>query len=54
MSRLDELIEKLCPNGVKYRSFGESAIIVRGASPRPIKNILQQTLQVRIGLKLVM
>ena len=40
MSRLDELIEKLCPNGVKYRSFGESAIIVRGASPRPIKKYI--------------
>ena len=40
MSKLDELIAKLCPNGVEYRTFGESATIVRGASPRPIKNFI--------------
>ena len=40
MSKLDELIKELCPNGVEYRSFGESATIVRGASPRPIKNFV--------------
>ena len=40
MSRLDELIAQLCPNGVEYRTFGESATIVRGASPRPIKNFI--------------
>ena len=40
MSRLDELIAELCPDGVEYRAFGESATIVRGASPRPIKNFI--------------
>ena len=40
MSRLGELIAELCPNGVEYRAFGESATIVRGASPRPIKNFI--------------
>ena len=40
MSKLDELIAQLCPDGVKYRIFGESATIVRGASPRPIKNFI--------------
>ena len=40
MSKLDELIAELCPNGVEYRTFGESATIVRGASPRPIKNFI--------------
>ena len=40
MSRLDELIKELCPDGVEYRTFGESAKIVRGASPRPIKNFI--------------
>ncbi|MFR7450422.1 MAG: hypothetical protein ACLUT5_14260 [Butyricicoccus sp.] len=40
MSRLDELIKELCPDGVEYRSFGESATIVRGASPRPIRNFI--------------
>ena len=36
----DELIQKLCPNRVEYRVFGKSATIVRGASPRPIKNFI--------------
>ena len=40
MSKLDELIAELCLNGVEYRTFGESATIVRGASPRPIKNFI--------------
>ena len=40
MSRLDELIQKYCPNGVEYKPFGEMATIVRGASPRPIKNFV--------------
>ena len=40
MSKLNELIAELCPNGVEYRKFGECATIVRGASPRPIKNLL--------------
>lgn len=40
MSRLEELIAELCPDGVEYRSFGELATILRGASPRPIKNFI--------------
>lgn len=40
MSRLDELIAKLCPDGVEYKKLGEVATIVRGASPRPIKNFI--------------
>lgn len=40
MSRLDELIREYCPDGVTYRPFGEIATIVRGASPRPIKNFI--------------
>ena len=40
MSRLDELIRELCPDGVEYKPFGEMATIVRGASPRPIKNFV--------------
>ena len=40
MSKLKELIAELCPNGVEYKKFGECATIVRGASPRPIKNFI--------------
>lgn len=40
MSKLKELIAELCPNGVEYKTFGECATIVRGASPRPIKNFI--------------
>ena len=40
MSRLDELIQRLCPDGVELKPFGEMATIVRGASPRPIKNFI--------------
>ena len=40
MSRLDELITELCPDGVEYKCFGDVASIVRGASPRPIKNFI--------------
>ena len=40
MSRLDELIQELCPNGIGSKPFGEMATIVRGASPRPIKNFI--------------
>ena len=40
MSRLSELIEELCPNGVEYKTLGEMASILRGASPRPIKNFI--------------
>ena len=37
MTKLEKLIEELCPNGVEYKTLGEIATIVRGASPRPIK-----------------
>jgi len=40
MCRLDELINELCPDGVKYYPFGKIATILRGASPRPIKNFI--------------
>lgn len=32
MNRLDELIAKLCPNGVEYKSLGEIATISRGGN----------------------
>ena len=32
MSRLDELIAELCPDGVKYRKLGDVATITRGGS----------------------
>ena len=40
MSNLDELIERLCPDGVEYKTLGETSSIIRGASPRPIKNFI--------------
>ena len=40
MTKLEQLINELCPNGVEYRTLGEMATIVRGASPRPIKNFI--------------
>lgn len=40
MSKLEELIREMCPNGVEYKAFGEIAKIVRGASPRPIKSFI--------------
>ena len=40
MSDLEELIEKLCPDGVEYKTLGETSSIIRGASPRPIKNFI--------------
>ncbi|MGE4341510.1 MAG: restriction endonuclease subunit S [Bacilli bacterium] len=30
MSKLEELIQKLCPNGVKYRKVGEICLLTRG------------------------
>lgn len=30
MSRIDELVERLCPDGVAYRPLGEVATLVRG------------------------
>lgn len=40
MTKLERLIEQLCPDGVEYKEFGEIATISRGASPRPIKAFL--------------
>lgn len=40
MSKLDDLIAELCPNGVEYSKFGDIANIVRGASPRPISKFI--------------
>ncbi|MGU9314699.1 restriction endonuclease subunit S, partial [Clostridium perfringens] len=40
MSKLDELIKELCPNGVEYKKLGDISDICRGASPRPIKNFI--------------
>lgn len=40
MNKLEVLIRQLCPDGVEYRPFGDMATIVRGASPRPIKNFI--------------
>lgn len=37
MIKINELAERLCPEGIEYKPFGEIATIVRGASPRPIK-----------------
>ena len=30
MSRLDELIEKLCPNGVRYMKISDYTTVLRG------------------------
>ena len=40
MSKLDELIRELCPDGVEYKKLGEIATVLRGASPRPIKKYI--------------
>ena len=40
MSKLDELLRELCPNGVEYKKLGEIAAVLRGASPRPIKKYI--------------
>lgn len=40
MNKVEQLINELCPNGVEYKTFGEIATIVRGASPRPINNFI--------------
>lgn len=40
MSKLNELIREYCPDGVEYKTLGEISTIVRGASPRPIKNYI--------------
>lgn len=38
MSKLEELIEKLCPNGVEYKTIGEVANYRRGSFPQPYTN----------------
>ena len=40
MSRIDELIQQLCPDGVEYKTLGDIMQIRRGASPRPIQNYI--------------
>lgn len=40
MSKLDEMIRELCPDGVEYKKLGEIATVLRGASPRPIKKYI--------------
>lgn len=32
MSKLDELIKKLCPEGVEYKKLGDIALISRGGN----------------------
>ena len=34
MSRLDELIEELCPNGVEYKELGKIALIALSMAVR--------------------
>ncbi|HBB13325.1 MAG TPA: restriction endonuclease subunit S [Treponema sp.] len=38
MSKLDELINKLCPNGVEYKTLGEVAIIKNGKDYKHLKD----------------
>lgn len=40
MSKLDDLIRELCPDGVEYKKLGEIATVLRDASPRPIKKYI--------------
>lgn len=40
MSKIEELIEKLCPNGVEYKTIGEVATYRRGSFPQPYTNSL--------------
>lgn len=42
MSKINELIQTLCPDGVEYKLFGDVASICRGASPRPIKQFVTE------------
>ena len=34
MSKLDELIRKLCPNGVEHKRIGDFAMCFPGATPK--------------------
>ena len=38
MTKLDELIQELCPDGVKYKALGEICKLVTGATQ--VKRIL--------------
>ena len=38
MSKIEELIERLCPNGVEYKTIGEVATYRRGSFPQPYTN----------------
>ena len=40
MSRLDELIQELCPNGVEYKKISDVATVARGK--RVVKEQLSQ------------
>lgn len=40
MAKIDELLNELCPEGVEWKKLGEVSSVMRGASPRPIKNFL--------------
>ena len=40
MSRLEELINELCPDGVEYKTIGEIATYRRGSFPQPYTNPL--------------
>ena len=37
---LADMLHELCPDGVEYKMLGDVSDIVRGASPRPIKNFI--------------
>lgn len=38
MSKINDLIAKLCPNGVKYKTIGEISTYRRGSFPQPYTN----------------
>ncbi len=40
MNKVDELIQKFCPDGVEFKELGEVAKVQRGASPRPISKYI--------------
>ena len=42
MSKIEELIKRHCPDGVNFYPLGEVCTVVRGASPRPIKNFITE------------
>lgn len=43
MTKLEQLIQELCPDGVPFIKFGKLATIVRGASPRPIARFITES-----------